>query len=186
MGNIVAIAALTELGKHASRMRSAVAVLAGRDILVLVLMAGHAGDSLMLGSAAHQQVIGFFVAGSTHLVRSVGCIGNSCRHMSLVAALAVRCSHVSAMRLMALRTGRNLAVDVVTEAAGQLGMLAGHLLELGDLLGMAGETLVGHIVSQLDDLGGVRVVVAAQTVLKLVVRFVTMAHAAGRDNVLAH
>ena len=80
--------------------------------------------------------------------------------MGLVATLAVASSHVGAMRFMALGTQWNLAVYIVAETAGKAGVLALDLFQFGYLLGVACEALIGDVVSQFDDLGSMRVVVA--------------------------
>lgn len=184
MGDVVALAALCEFGHHRSRMRNAVAPLALRHSLMLVLVAGYAGYILMFGITVAQQTESLAMAGTAHLVGGVGCIGNCSRHMSLVATLAVSSNHIGTVRLVALGALRNLAVDVVAETAGQFGMLAGDLLEFDDLLSMAAHALFGDIVGQFDDLGSMRIVMATQTVCQLVVRLAGMAHAALGDVVL--
>lgn len=98
--------------------------------------------------------------------------------MCLMATLTIGCAHIDTVRLMALGALRNLAMNVVAEAAGQLGVLAGELLQLDDLRTMASEAFVGDIVGQLDVFRCMRVVMAALTVGQLVVRFVAVAHAA--------
>lgn len=100
------------------------------------------------------------MTGCAHLVGCVGSIGDSCWHMCLVTALALCGSHVGAVRFMTLGTLRDFAVDVVAEAASQVGMLALDLFQFDNLLGVAGQALFGHIVGQLDDLGSMWVVVA--------------------------
>ena len=173
--DVVAFTALGEAGHHAGRMRYAMAARASRDHLVLVLVAGYAQYSFMLCFALCQKLRWFLVTGSTHFV---GCIRSHIdggRHVGIVALLAIGCSNISAMRLVALGTERFLAVNIVTERASQLSMLARRLLKLSHLLGMAGQTLIGDIVSQLDDLRCMRIGVAAQTIFQFVVRLVDMA-----------
>lgn len=102
--------------------------------------------------------------------------------MGLVTTFAIGCGHFGAMRLMALGTERNLAMSIVAEAAGQCGVLALDLLQLDDLLRMAGEALIGDIIGQFDNFRGMRIVVATQTAGKVVVRFAAVALAAGRDD----
>lgn len=104
--------------------------------------------------------------------------------MGLVAALAVAGGHVGAVRFVALGTERNFAVRVVAEAASQCGVLALDLLQLDDLLGVAGKTLVSDVIGQLDDFRRMRIVVATQTGGKVVVRLAAMALTACRDNFL--
>lgn len=81
--------------------------------------------------------------------------------MGLVAAFTFGSGHVCAVRLVALGTQWNLAMDVMTEAAGQTGVFAFDLLEFNDLLAMATYALIGNIVGQLYDLWCVWVVMAA-------------------------
>lgn len=104
--------------------------------------------------------------------------------MGLVTAFAIACAHVGAMRFVALGTQRNLAMHIVAETAGQRGVLALDLLQLDDLLGMAGEALISNIIGQFDDFRGMRIVVATQTSGKIVMRFATVALVAGRDDFL--
>ena len=137
MGGTVAVAALGEFGKHSCRMRSAVATLTGRYHFVLFFVARYARNGFVLGVTACKLIKGLLMAGCTHLVCGVGSIGNSGRHMCLVATFAIGCAHICTMRLMTLGTGRNLAVNIVAETAGQLGMFAWNLLQFDYLLGMA-------------------------------------------------
>lgn len=104
--------------------------------------------------------------------------------MGLVATLAIACSHFEAVRLVALGTQGNLAMGIVAETTGESGVLALDLLQFNDLWGMTRNALIGEIVGQFDNLRSMRIVVAAQTAGKLVVRFVAVALAAGRDDFL--
>lgn len=178
MSDVMALAALGKACHHGSRMRHSVAALASRNCFVLVFVTGYAGNILVFCSCFAVQFGSLLVAGGAHLVSCIGCVCYCGRHMCLVATLAVRSTHVSAMRLMALSTLRNLAVDVVAEATGQLGMLAWHLLQLDDLLAVAGQTLIGNIVGQFDDLWCMWIIVATKAAGELVVRLVGMALAA--------
>ncbi len=102
--------------------------------------------------------------------------------MCLVTALALCNSHIRAVRLMALGTERNLAMYVVAESTSEVGMLALNLLQFDDLLGVAGQAFFSEVVGQLDDLGGMRIIVATVTACQLVVRFAIMALTAQRDD----
>ena len=73
-------------------------------------------------------------------------------------------------------------MHIVAEAASQSGVFALDLLQLDDLLSMTGEALNGDVIGQFDDFRGMRIVVAAQTAGKTVVRFAAVALAAGRDD----
>lgn len=184
MGNVVALAALGETCQHGSGVRCTVAALAGRHGFVLVLVTGYAGNCLMLRIGLAVKLGSLLVARCAHFVGCVRSIGNRCRHMGLVAAFAVGSGHVGTVRLVALGTEWNLAMNIVAEAAGQLGMLAWNLLQLDYLLAVAGETLIGDVVGQFDDLRSVRVVVAAQTAGEFVVRLAAVALAAFGDDLL--
>lgn len=184
MGDAVAVAAFGELGQHAGRMRSAVAILASRDEFVFVFVAGNASHGFMLGSCLAQQIKCLFVAGCTHLVGCVGGIGNCCWHVGLVATFAIRSRHVGAVRFVALRTQRDLAVYVMTEAACQAGVLALDLTQFNNLLCVAAEAFFGDVIAQFDNLGCVRVVVATQTIGQFVVGLAAVAFAASRDDIL--
>lgn len=184
MCDVVAIAALGEAGQHAGRMWCAVAALASRHSLMLVFVTGYTGNSLMLCIAGNKMIECLLVAGCAHLVGCVGCIGNSSRHMRLVAALALGSAHIRAVRFMTLGTLWDFTVHVVAETASQIGVLALNLLQLDDLLGVAGQALFGDVVGQFDDLRGMRVVVATEAVCQLVVRLAFMTLAAQRDDLL--
>ena len=184
MSNIVAVAALGEASHHTCRVRYAMASLTGRDRFVFVFVTGDAVDTFMLGIGLAVQFEGFLVARCTHLVGGIGRIRYRSRHMRLVTALAVAGGHVGAVRFVALGTQWNFAVRVVAEAASQCGVLALDLLQLDDLLGVAGKALVSDIIGQLDNFWCMRIVVATQTGGKVVVRLTAMALAACRDNFL--
>lgn len=102
--------------------------------------------------------------------------------MSLMTTLAISGSHICAVRFVALGTLRNFSVYIVAEAAGQLGMLARHLLQFDDLLGMTGQTLIGYVICQFDDFGSMRIIVAAQTAGQVVVRLAGVALATLGNN----
>lgn len=178
MGDVVTLAALGEACHHWSRMRHAVTALASRNCFVFVFVTGYAGNGFMFCSCLAVQFGSLLVAGSTHFVGCVGCIGDSCRHMGLMAAFAVGCTHIGTVRLVALCTKRNLAMNIMAETACQLGVFAWCLLQLNNLRAVAGKTFFSNVVGQLDDLGRMGIVVAAQTVSELVVRFAGVALAA--------
>ena len=73
-------------------------------------------------------------------------------------------------------------MHVVAEAACKGGVFALDLLQLDDLLSMAGEALISDVVGKLYDFWCMRVIVAPQTAGKIVVRFTAVALAAGRDD----
>lgn len=184
MGDVVALAALGEARHHGNRMRYTVTALAGRHCFMFVFVTGYTGNSFVFCLRLAVQLRCLFVAGSAHLVGCVGSIGYSSRHVSLMTTLAVGSTHVGTVWLMALGTERNLAMDVMAETAGKLGVLAWHLLQLDNLLTMAGETLICNVVGQLDDFWRMWIVVAAQTAGKFKMRFVAVALAALRHIVL--
>lgn len=177
--------AVTALGKtchHAGRVRHAVAVLAGRYILVLVLVAGNTEYVLMLGIAAGELLERTLMAGGTHLVGRIGRHEYRRRLMGLMAFFTLRSNHIGAVRFVALRTEWNLAVNIMTETACQSAMLALDLLQFDDLFGMTGQTLFGDVIGQFDDLGGMRIGVAPLTVGQVVVHLAGMTLAADRDD----
>lgn len=159
------------------------AALAGGNVLVLVFVAGYTTDTLVLGLSLCHQINGFLVAAYAHHIGRIGFVGDDRRHVGLVAAFAVTGHHIRAVRFVALGTGGNPAVDVMAEAAGQLGMLAWVLLQLTDLCGMAAGTLSGDIICQFDGFWGMGVAVAAFAVGQLVMRLATVTGAALRNNV---
>jgi len=182
VGNTMTFAALRETSHHAGWVRRTVAALAGWNRFVLVLVAGYAKHSFMFGITAGKQLERFLMTGCTHFVRCIRSHKYRCRHMGLVAFFTFCGHHISAMRLVALGTLRDFAVNVVTEAASQVGMLALDLLQLDDLIGMAGQTFLGDIVCKLDNFRGMRIAMAPQTVGQLVVRLLRMTLATDRDN----
>lgn len=182
MGNTVAVSALGEAGHHASRVRHSVTALAGRNRLVLVLVAGHTEYVLVFRVAAGKHFESALVAGGTHLVRGIGGHEYCRRHVGLVAFFTLRGNHVGAVRFVALGTEGYLAMDIMAEAACQAAMLALDLLQLDDLLGVACQTLIGDIVGQFDNFWGMWIIMAAHAAGQIVVRLAGMTLAAGRDN----
>jgi hypothetical protein len=65
---------------------------------------------------------------------------------------------------MALGTQRNFTVSTVAEATSQGTMLALDLLQLDNLRRMAGETLVGNIVSKFDNFWCMGIGVTTETI----------------------
>lgn len=162
MGNIMAIAAFGETRQHSGRMWRTVTSLTGRNGLVFILMTGYTVDIFVFRIGFAVQLKCFFVTGGTHFIRRIRSVGNCRRHMGLVTAFAFSNRHIRAVWLVTLGAERNFAVDIVTETAGQIGVLALDLLQFDNLLGVAGQTFVGDIVGQLDDFGGMRIGVTAQ------------------------
>ena len=156
-------------------MRYTVASLAGWYCFVLVFVTGYTGNALVLCDSLAMQFGSLLVAGSTHFIGCVGCIGYCGRHMGLVTTLAIGSAHVGTVWFVALCTLWNLAVDIMAEAASQFGVLAWYLFQLDNLLAVARQTLIGNVVGQLDDLGCMRIVVATLTISELVMSLVAMA-----------
>jgi hypothetical protein len=104
--------------------------------------------------------------------------------MCLVTPLAITGSHFRTMRFVALGTEWYFAMRVVTETAGEAGMLALDLFQFDDLLSVAGKALIGDIISQLDNFRGMRIVVATETTGEIVMRLATVALAADRNDFL--
>ena len=102
--------------------------------------------------------------------------------MCLVAALAVASDHFRTVRLVALGTERNFAMNIVAETACQSRVLALDLFQLDDLLSMARETFISDVIGKFDYFWCVRIVMATQTGRKIVVRLATVALVAGRNN----
>lgn len=71
---------------------------------------------------------------------------------------------------------------IMAETAGKTGVFALDLLQFDDLLSMARNTLIGDVIGHFDNFRSMRIIVAAQATGKLVVRFVAVALAAGRDD----
>lgn len=165
-------------------MRSTMATLTGRHHLVFFFMTGNTSHILVLGCGLAVQIKGLLMTGGTHLVGCIGGIGHHRRHMSLVAALALGNGHLGVMRLVTLRTKWNLAMNIMAEAASQIGMLALELLQFYNLRSVAGHTLISYIIGQLDDLRSVRVSVTTEASGQVVVRFSGVALTACGDNFL--
>lgn len=182
MSDVVAVTAFGKSGQHTGRMWCTVAALACRNHFVFLFVAGDTGDVLMFCISLAVQCGGLLVARSAHLVGCVGCVGNSGRHMSLVTALAVGSGHLVAVRFMTLCTLRHFAMNVVAETACKSTMLALHLSQLDDLLGVAGETLFGYVIPQLDDLGCVRIGVTAEAVDEVIMRLAAVALTTDRND----
>jgi len=115
VSDAVAVAAFRELGHDACCVRHAVAILALRNHLVLLLVTGYAEQRFVLGLAGNEHVECLGVAGSALLGRCVGSVHDIPRLVSLVALLAVAWALIGRVSLVALCALRNLAVDIVAE-----------------------------------------------------------------------
>ena len=145
VGDTVAVTAFRELDHHASRMGNAMALLTFGHRLVFCLMTGSTIQLAVFGCACNEQVIGLAMARGTVLVRNIFRIFYLQRHMGPMAGEAIGLGHLRAMGFMALLTLRNKAVLVVAIGAGQSRMLARILLQLCNLLRMAGKTRLGYV-----------------------------------------
>jgi len=174
----MAVTTFREFGHHACGMGSTMAVLALGDRLMHCLMAERTGECLMLGAASREQREGIRVARAAVFGRDVSCIGHSLRHVCLVAFLAIRNSHIGRVGFVALHACRYLSVNVMTGGAVERSMFALLVPELGDLLGMAGQTWVGDIARKRNVERGMRILVAAQAVFEFIMGFAHMAHVA--------
>ena len=146
--------------------------------LVLILVAEGTGKFCVLGLAGGEQGQSLLVTSATGLVRGGGGVGNNCRHVGLVALLAVGCRHFSGMGFVALDALRYLPMDAVTDGAGEERMLTFIFSKLGDLRGVAGKTWVGQTAGKGDGQRGMGVFVTVQTACRLVVGFSRVAVAA--------
>ncbi len=115
MSDAVAVCAFRELGHDTGCVRNAVAILALRHHLVLLLVAGYAEKCFMFGLACNEQVECFRVAGRTLLGRCVSGVHNSFRLVRLMALLAVARALISRVSLVTLGALRNLAMYIVAE-----------------------------------------------------------------------
>jgi hypothetical protein len=106
--------------------------------------------------------------------------------MSLMAFFALGGDHVCTMWLVALGAERDFAMHIMAETTGEVGVFALNLLQLDNLLGMAGQTLVSYVVCQLDDFRSMRIIMTAHTIAEIVVRFAGMALAALGNIVFNH
>src|SRR5512136_1059177 len=75
-------------------------------------------------------------------------------------------------------------MNVMAEGAVEGRVLALVVLKFGNLLGMAGEAGIGHVLAKRNDFRSVRVPVTAETIGQFIVRLVLMTHAALRDDFL--
>jgi hypothetical protein len=85
--------------------------------------------------------------------------------MDLMATQAILIGHFRGVRRMTLAAFRHKRMLLaVAFGAGQFGMLALVLLQLGHLLGMAGKAGVGHVFGNADDLWRMWIVVTLQAI----------------------
>src|SRR5512135_2549874 len=181
VGDLVALAADGELCHDAGRMGNTVAVLALGHHLMFFLMAERALECPVLGLAGGKHIVNRPVARGAKLRRRIRRIGNGLRHMRLMACFAIGGGHFRRVRLVALGTLGFLAVDIMTEGTTLGAMLALVLLQLSNLLRMAGKTGVRYIVRKRDLQGCMGVPVAAKTPLEFEVRLPHVAVAALRN-----
>ncbi len=184
MGYAVAVAAFGELGKHAGRVRCAVAALALWYHLMLCLVTGYAAQVLVLESTGREKLIGCLMASGTVLGRCLVAVRHCQRHMGLVALLAVVLSHLFGVWLMALYALRDLSMRIVAEGACKSCVLALVFTQLYDLLRVTGQTGVCDVASHLDIQWSMRIAVATIATCKLEVRLPFMTLAAERDDFL--
>jgi len=126
VGNVVALAAGRELLVHPLVVRHAMAVGALHHRLVLVSMAGYASELAVLGFTGRQLGHDVVVTGSAHGRGGVWPVFELQGLVGLMAELAIGLSHRRGVRLVAVDTGRDIAVLVgMTEVAGDGRVLAG-------------------------------------------------------------
>lgn len=136
----------------------------------------------MFSIAGYKHLESFLMTGSTHFIRCIRCHEYSRRHMGLVTFFTFSRHHIRAVRLVTLGTLRDFTMNVMAETTGQAGMLTLHLLQLNDLISVAGQTLFGDIIGKLDNFRGMRIVVTTLAIGQFVVCLVGMTLAAERDN----
>ena len=157
------------------------AVLALGNGLVFILVAEGAGQFRMLCLAGGKEAESLLVTGGTGLVGNGGGVGDGLRHMGLVALLAVGSSHLDGVGLVALHTLRNLPMDAMAGGTGEKGMLALVVSQLGNLRGVAGQALVGHVAGKGYGERSVRILVAIQAARCLVMGLARVTVAAFGD-----
>ena len=168
VGDVVTLPAGRELLVHGA-VRQAVAVGALHHRLVLVRMAGRAGDLAMLGLAGRQLGHDIAMAGRAHGRGGGRRVLQFQRLVRLVAELAVGLGHGCRVWLVAVDAGRDVAVLVgVAEVAGHGGVLAGVGRQLLAGFGMAGQADLLLLAGEGHLQGLVRVV-AAEAVFDFVV-----------------
>jgi hypothetical protein len=132
------------------------------------------------------------MAAGTHFVRCFVVVSDAFRHVGLVAAAAVILGDICRViggastrwHFVALGTLGYFTMLVMAEGAVERSMLGLVILQLDDLLSMAGQTWIGHIVAELYILRGMGILVATEATAQFVVGLVSVTHAALRDRPL--
>ncbi len=156
MGKAMALTALRKVLVHHFRMGLAVTGNALRNHLMLLLVTGSARECGMFGRVALQLVQNIPMAAGAARGGGFGRIADLEGHMRFVTAQAILLGHFFAVWGMALHTVRDhTMLGTMAGGTAYLGMLAFVLLELGHLVGMAGETGLGKIGINTDDQGSV-------------------------------
>ena len=155
-------------------MRLTVASLALRYVGMRTPMTEGTGKCLMLGGCLGHQFTDLVMTRHTESPRCCQCIGNLQRMVGRVAGQTIIHGLSLGMRFMALETLGNLAMSIMAEGTGLLGMRTGIIVEFLPLLFMTGQTGTGYIIGKIQIKWLMRVGVTGQAIFKLVVRFAFM------------
>lgn len=128
-------------------MAVAVAALTLWYHLVFCLMAGYASQFAVLEFTCGKQIICFLMAGGAIFRRCFVVIGNILRHVCLMTLLTVSRGLLDSVSFVTLGAVRYFSVTVMTEAAGQYGMLALIIAQFYYLAGMTGHAGIRYIVT---------------------------------------
>jgi len=184
MRDAVAITAFREFRVNSRCMRSTVTIRTQRHGLMLVGMTTDTGNVLMLVRISSQQVVCSLMTGGTHDICGGIRIGDSRRHMRLVAGTAVRLRHLRGMWLMTLNTFGNYSVTLgMAEVTSQQSVLAGVGIKLRLLRIVAGQAGRGQLTRK-GNLEGLVRVMTTDAVGQSIVGSPFMTHAAFGDIVL--
>ena len=169
MGNIMAFTAPGEFGHEPFRVRYAVTILALRHGLMLPFVTEGAVECAMLGLTAAQLVVRRLMTAAAVLVEHIVPVSHFCRHVGLVAFLAVRRGQMFPVRRMALGAFRFFAMHIVTIGTEELRVFTRVGLELLDLSVMAGQTGRCHVTGEgnIEGCMGVGVAIEAPFQLKM-------------------
>jgi len=165
-------------------MLVAMALLALGHCLVLLLMAERTYKSVVLSLGSGQKFVCGLMTGGAEFGWRICGVGYYCRHVRLVARLAVLHGHLCGMGLVALRTWGNFAVNAMAGRAEERGVFALIITKLFNLRYVAGKAGGCQIGCQGNRQGSMRIRVAAETSFEVKMRLALMALVALRNVVL--